>query len=162
MITKQLIEKLAIERIEERNLDVYIVAITISPSNQIIVELDSENGGVAITDCIAVSKNIEHNLDREEHDFALEVASADLTKPFRVLKQYIKNIGKQVEVKPLADNDFKNGKIEGVLKSANENEIVVTTREKRRMEGRKKKEWVEEDFTFKMEELKEVKIIITF
>lgn len=162
MITKQLIEKLALERIEERNLDVYIVAITISPSNQIIVELDSENGGVSVTDCVAVSRNIEHNLDREVQDFSLEVASADLTKPFRVLKQYIKNIGKQVEVKPLTDTNFKNGKIEGVLKSANENEIVVTTREKRKIEGRKKKEWVEEDFTFKMSELKEVKIIITF
>jgi len=162
MITKQLVENLANERIEERNLDVYIVAITISPSCQILVELDSENGGVDITDCIAVSKNIEHNLDREVQDFSLEVASADLTKPFRALKQYIKNIGKQVEVKPLSEGDFKNGKIEGVLKSANENEIVITTREKKRMEGRKKKEWIEEDFTFKMEELKEVKIIITF
>jgi len=162
MITKQLVEKLAIERIEERNLDLFIVAITISPSYQILVELGSENGGVSITDCIAVSKNIENNLDREEQDFSLEVASADLTKPFRVLKQYIKNIGKQVEVKPLTDTNFKNGKIEGVLKSADENEIVVTTREKRKMEGRKKKEWVEEDFTFKMSELKEVKIIITF
>jgi ribosome maturation factor RimP len=162
MITKQLIEKLANERIEERDLDVYVVAINISPSHQILVELDSENGGVDITDCIAVSKNIEHNLDREEQDFSLEVASADLTKPFRVLKQYIKNIGKQVEVKPLSEGDFKNGKIEGVLKSADESEIVITTREKKRMEGRKKKDWVEEDFTFKMEELKEVKIIITF
>lgn len=162
MITKQLIDKLVTERIEERNLDVYIVEITISPSCQILVELDSENGAVAITDCIAVSRNIEDNLDREEQDFSLEVASADLTKPFRALKQYIKNIGKQVEVSPLTDNSFKNGKIEGVLKSANENEIILTTREKRRMEGRKKKEWVEEDHTFKMEELKEVKIIITF
>ena len=162
MITKQLVEKLATERIEERNLDVYIVAITISPSYQILVELDSEHGSVDITDCIAVSKNIEHNLDREEHDFGLEVASADLTKPFRVLKQYVKNIGKQVEVRPLSDDNFKSGKVEGVLKSANESEIVITTREKRRMEGRKKKECVEEDFTFKMEELKEVKIIITF
>jgi len=162
MITKELIEKLAIERIEERNLDVYIVAITISPSYQILVELDSENGGVAITDCIAISRNIEHNLDREDQDFSLEVASADLTKPFRVLKQYIKNIGKLVEVKPLTIDNYKGGKIEGTLKSASEDEIVITTREKKRIEGRKKKEWIEEDHTFKMNEIKETKIIITF
>ena len=162
MITKQLIEKLANECIEAKELDVYIVAITISPSYQILIELDCETGGIDITDCIAVSKNIEQNLDREQQDFSLEVASADLTKPFRALKQYLKNIGKQVEVNPIVDDTFKSGKIEGLLKSANENEIVITTREKRKMEGRKKKEWVEEDFTFKMEELKEVKIIITF
>lgn len=162
MITKQLVEKLALERIEERELDLFIVDITISPSYQILVELGSENGSVSISDCMAVSRNIEHNLDREEQDFALEVASADLTKPFKVLKQYIKYIGKLVEVKPLTDNNFKNGKIEGVLKSANENEIVVTTKEKKRIEGRKKKEWVEEDHTFKMNEIKETKIVITF
>lgn len=162
MITKQLVEKLALERIEERELDLFIVDISISPSYQILVELGSENGGVSIADCMAVSRNIEHNLDREEQDFALEVASADLTKPFKVLKQYLKYIGKMVEVKPLSDNNFKNGKIEGILKSANENEIVVTTKEKKRIEGRKKKEWVEEDHTFKMSEIKETKIIITF
>jgi len=162
MITKQIVEQLALERIEERELDLFIVDITISPGFQILVELGSENGGVSIADCMAVSRNIEHNLDREEQDFALEVASADLTKPFKVLKQYLKYIGKMVEVKPLTDNNFKNGKIEGILKSANENEIVVTTKEKKRIEGRKKKEWIEEDHTFKMSEIKETKIVITF
>lgn len=162
MITKQIVEQLANERIAERELDVYIVDINIGPAYQIVVELDSENGGVAITDCIAISRNIEHNLDREEQDFSLEVASADISKPFKVLKQYIKNIGRAVEVKPLTTNDYKSGKLEGVLKSATEEEIVITTREKKRIEGRKKKEWVEEDHTFKMNEVKETKIIITF
>lgn len=157
MITKALVEQLANDRIQERNLDVYIVEIKISPSFQIIVELDSENGGVSIEDCIAVSRNIEHNLDREEQDFSLEVASAGLDKPFRVLKQYIKNIGKTVSVKT-----FDIGKTEGVLKAVTEDEIVVTTREKRRIEGKKKKEWFEEDVTFKMKDIKETKLIITF
>jgi len=162
MITKQIVEQLANERITERELDVYIVDINIGPGYQISVELDSENGGVAITDCIAVSKHIEQNLDREEHDFSLEVASADISKPFKVLKQYIKNIGKPVELRPLTADDYKSGKIEGVLKSVTEDQVVITTREKKRIEGRKKKEWIEEDHTFKMNEIKETKIIITF
>lgn len=157
MITKALIEQLANDRIQERNLDVYIVEIKISSSLHILVELDSENGGIAIEDCIAVSRNIEHNLDREEQDFSLEVASAGLDKPFRVFKQYIKNIGKSVNVKTA-----NIGKTEGILKSVTEDEIVVTTREKRKIEGRKKKEWIEEDVTLKMEEIKETKLIITF
>jgi ribosome maturation factor RimP len=157
MITKALIEQLANDRIQERNLDVYIVEIKISSSFHISVDLDSENGGVAIEDCIAVSRNIEHNLDREVQDFSLEVASAGLDKPFRVLKQYMKNIGKTVAVKT---TDI--GKTEGVLKSVTEDEIVVTTKEKRKIEGRKKKEWIEEDVTINMEEIKETKLIITF
>ncbi|MGV6860656.1 MAG: ribosome assembly cofactor RimP [Putridiphycobacter sp.] len=157
MISKQVVEKLATERIEERNLDVYIVDIKISSSNQIIVELDSMSGGVSIDDCVAVSRNIEHNLDREVQDFSLEVASAGLDKPFKVFKQYQKNVGKTIQVKT---NDI--GKTEGVLKSVNETELVVTTKEKKRIEGRKKKEWVEEDVTIPMNEIKETKLVITF
>lgn len=157
MITKQLIEQLANDRIEERNLDVFIVDIKISSSNHITVDLDSMSGGVSIKDCVAVSRNIEHNLDREVQDFSLEVASAGLNKPFRVFKQYQKNVGKNVQVKT-ADI----GKTEGVLKSVTEEEIVVTTKEKKRIEGRKKKEWVEENITIPMNEIKETKIIITF
>jgi ribosome maturation factor RimP len=157
MIAKQLVEQLANDRIEERNLDVFIVDIKISSSNNILVELDSMSGGVSINDCVAVSRNIEHNLDREAQDFSLEVASAGLDKPFRVLKQYLKNVGKNVQVKT-ADI----GKTEGVLKSVTEDEVVITTREKKRIEGRKKKEWVEEDLSFPMNEIKETKLIITF
>jgi ribosome maturation factor RimP len=162
MITKQIVEKLANERIAERELDVYIVDINIGPSYQIVIELDSENGGVDITDCIAISKNVENNLDREVQDFSIEVASADISKPFKVLRQYIKNIGKAVELRPLTADNYKSGKIEGILKSATEEEVVITTRDKKRLEGKKKKEWVEEDHTFKMNEIKETKIIITF
>lgn len=157
MITKQLIADLANERIQERNPSLYIVEITINNGNQILVEIDHETEGVSIEDCMSVSRNIEHNLDREVQDFALEVASAGLSKPFRVLKQYIKNIGKQVKVKTLGD-----GKIEGVLQAANENEIIVTTKEKVRVEGRKKKEWIETNHTITMDSIKETNLIITF
>ncbi len=157
MITKQRIEDLANERILERNPRLYIVDITINNGSQILVEIDHETEGVSIEDCMSVSRNIEHNLDREVQDFSLEVASAGLSKPFRVLKQYIKNIGRQVKVKT-----FENGKIEGVLTSADENKIIVTTREKVRVEGRKKKEWIETDHTISMDTIKETNLIITF
>ena len=157
MITKQLIADLANERIQERNPALYIVEITINSGNQILVEIDHETEGVSIEDCMSVSRNVEHNLDREVQDFSLEVASAGLSKPFRVLKQYIKNIGKQVKVKTI-----ENGKIEGVLIAANEDEIIVTTKEKVRIEGRKKKEWVETNHNLKMDTIRETNLIITF
>ncbi len=157
MISKQLVADLANERIQERNPALYIVEIHIGSGNQILVEIDHETEGVSISDCTMVSRNIEHNLDREVEDFSLEVASAGLSKPFRVFKQYKKNIGKTVKVKT-----HENGRFEGLLKAATENEIVVMTREKVRLEGKKKKVWEETDHNIKMEEIKECNLIITF
>ncbi|MFD1551612.1 ribosome assembly cofactor RimP [Putridiphycobacter roseus] len=157
MITKQQVADLANERIQERNPALYIVEITIGNGNQILVEIDHEEHGVSIEDCMSVSRNIEHNLDREVEDFSLEVASAGLSKPFRVLKQYLKNIGKTVKVKTIED-----GKFEGVLTAANETEIQITTKEKVRLEGKKKKVWEETNHTILMEKIKETNLVITF
>ena len=73
MIKKDLITKLIDERIAELNNGLYVVELTISPSNVIRVELDKVSGGVTVTDCMSVSRNVEHNLDREEQDFELHV-----------------------------------------------------------------------------------------
>ena len=158
MIDKKLVRELAEERIAERDEPLYIVEITIGAGNQILVELDTEEGFVKIEDCISVSRNIEHNLDREEEDFSLEVSSAGMTKPFRVLKQYIKNVGREVKV--IGNEHGKS--VEGLLKSADEKGFVIETKEKRRIEGKKKKEWVIEEIPFIYNEVKETKLIISF
>ena len=158
MITKQLVENLANERIQERNPALYIVEITINNGSQILVEIDHETEGVSIEDCMSVSRNIEHNLDREEQDFSLEVSSAGIDQPFRVLKQYLKNIGKEVKVQPV-----EHGKaIEGLLKHADEEGVLIEVKEKKRLEGKKKKVWVTEEIKLAYNEIRETKLIITF
>lgn len=158
MIDKKKVRKLAEERIAERDELLYIVDITIGGGNQILVELDRTEGAVSIEDCIAISRNIEHNLDREVEDFSLEVSSAGITKPFRVLQQYKKNIGKEVKVLTL-----EHGKsVEGKLIKADEDGFVVEVSEKKRIEGKKKKELVVEELSFKYDEVKETKLIISF
>ena len=158
MINKETITKLAEERIAERDTELYIVNLTIGNGNQIFLEIDREEGSVSIEDCMAISRNIEHNLDREIEDFSLEVSSAGIDQPFRVLKQYIKNIGKEVKVQL-----FEHGrKVEGLLKAANEEGITVETKEKQRLEGRKKKVWITEEIPLKYSEIKETKLIISF
>jgi ribosome maturation factor RimP len=158
MIEKDTIVKLAQERIEELNNGVYIVELNINNGNQIFLELDKEEGSIAIEDCMSVSRNIEHNLDREEEDFSLEVSSAGIDQPFRVLKQYLKNIGREVKVLT-----FEHGRrIEGLLISADEDQIVVEVKEKKRLEGRKKKIWVSEEIPLKYNEIKETKLVISF
>lgn len=157
MINKKKIEELALERIAELDKDLFIVEISISASNSIRVEIDSAFGNVAIEDCISVSRNIEHNLDREEQDFELQVSSPGLDKPFRVVQQYKKNVGREVKLTPV------NGvKLEGVLKYADDNGVVIETTRKERLEGKKKKVTVVEEHPFNYDEIKETKIVITF
>ena len=69
MISKETVEKLALERMTELNNNLYIVELTVSASNNIQLELDKSEGYVSVEDCISVSRNIEHNLDRETVDF---------------------------------------------------------------------------------------------
>ena len=158
MLNKKNIEKLALERIDELDRGLFIVDISVSPKNVIQVELDCEDGNVAILDCVSVSRNIEHNLDREEQDFELQVSSAGLDKPFRVLKQYIKNIG--YEVKVILNE--KNQVLEGVLTHADENGIKLETTTKERLEDKKKKVTVVQEHEFTYDQIKETKIIISF
>lgn len=158
MLKKKEIEKLALERINELDSGLFIVEILISGNNVIQVKLDKEDGSVAIDECVSVSRNIEHNLDREKQDFELQVSSAGLDQPFRVLKQYLKNIGNEVKV----HLKEKNKTIEGVLIHADEQGIQLQTTTKERVEGKKKKEIVVRDHDFSFDEIKETKIVISF
>ena len=121
------------------------------------VELDKAEGYVSINECMSVSRNIEHNLDRESEDFELHVSSAGLDKPLRVLPQYMKNIGREVKV---VTTDGK--KQEGLLVAASEKELTLETSRKEKIEGKKKKELIVEQHVFPMNQIKETKIVISF
>jgi ribosome maturation factor RimP len=157
MISKKKVKQLINERIEELDNGLFIVDLYISANNQINVLLDKYEGNVSVDDCIRVSRNVEHNLDREEHDFELSVSSAGLDKPFRVFAQYKKNIGRDVKVK-----QKEGGKIEGTLIDATEEQIVVQNSRKEAIEGKKKKEVIVEDHIIPMSNILETKIVISF
>ena len=87
MIAKEKVIALAEERIQELNNDNYLVQVTVTNKNQIKVVMDNLHRGVSIKDCMSVSRNIEHNLDRSLEDFQLEVTSPGLDQPFFVEQQ---------------------------------------------------------------------------
>ncbi len=157
MISKQKVRELAEERIKERDKNLFIVELTISATNVIRLELDKKNGNVAIEDCVSVSRNIEHNLDREAVDFELHVSSAGLDKPLRVLEQYIKNVGRSLDVK-LASKEKTTGKLIAV----DANGITLSREEKRLIEGKKKKEVVAVEEKIAFTDINEAKIVISF
>lgn len=157
MISKKTVLKLIDERIAELANGLFVVDLTISAANVIHVEIDKHEGNVSVSDCMSVSRNVEHNLDREEEDFELHVSSAGLDKPFRVPAQFAKNIGKEVKVVML------NGtKMTGELKSADEKELVLETSRNEKPEGKKKKELIIEQHVLPMDQIKETKIVISF
>ena len=66
MISKKTVAALIKERIEELDNGLFIVSLNISTGNIINVEIDKYEGNVSVMDCMSVSRNVEHNLDREE------------------------------------------------------------------------------------------------
>ena len=91
MTFKEKVNLLLEQGLEEKP-NVFLIDLTITDAFKIIVTLDGDNG-VVLQDCIDVSRAIEHNLDREEQDFSLEVASVGVGSPLKLKRQYIKNIG---------------------------------------------------------------------
>lgn len=135
----------------------FIVELTISASNVIRLELDKTEGNVSIEDCMSVSRNIEHNLDREDADFELHVSSAGLDKPLRVHAQYVKNIGRDLDVKLKSKE-----KTTGTLIAVDETGVVLKREEKQAVEGKKKKELVVIENKIAFSDINEAKIVISF
>lgn len=154
MIEKETIKKLVDEWLEGK--DYFLVDIEIGNDNKIVVEIDHADG-VWIEDCVELSKHIEDNLDRDKEDFELEVGSAGLGQPFKVLQQYVNFIGKEVEVL-----DAEGKKYKGVLKEVDGNTFTVTTKEKMKVEGKKRPVIADLDRNFEMDKVKYTKYIISF
>ena len=131
MIQKQTIEQIVSEKIADSHM--FLVEVTVSSQNSINVFIDSELA-VTLNDCIEISKHIESKLDREIEDFELNVSSAGLSEPFKVERQYHKNIGKEIEI------IYKDGsKRKAILTGFSENTMEIETIQKVKPEGSKKK-----------------------
>jgi ribosome maturation factor RimP len=154
MISKELIEDLVKQKIE--GTDIYIVDISISASNKITIEIDKPEG-ILISDCLAISRQVENNLDREKEDFELMVSSPGIDQPFKILKQYQKYIGKKVSTKT---NEGK--KITGVLEEVNEEQIKLSEEVKEKVPGKSKKIKVKKEYIIPFKEIKETKLVISF
>lgn len=156
MIDKNRVLWLAEERVNELNKGLYVVDLTISATNVIYVEIDNEHGPVAIADCISISRNIEHSLDREIMDFELHVSSAGLDRPLKHEKQFKKSVGKKVSIKLIAGTE-----VEGVLDYCDDKVLRLTKEILSKAEKSKKVKGIE-TVEIGREQIKEVKRLVTF
>jgi len=134
--------------------DVFLIDLTITDSFKIIVTLDGDNG-VTLQDCIDISRAIEHNLDREEQDFSLEVASGGLA-PLKHLRQYKKNVGRTLIVKTPTET------IEAELVDANDEFITLAWEAREPKKIGKGKETVQKKQEIPYAEIKEAIVTVTF
>jgi len=119
VIDKNHIVELADQFLE--NTKLFITDIRIKPVNRIVIMIDGDEG-VKIDDCVAVSRFIESKLDRDADDFELTVTSAGIGEPLKFTRQYVKNIGRTLQIE-ITNNQV----IDGKLIEANEEAISIET-----------------------------------
>ena len=134
----------------------FIVDISVSKDNDIVLTIESEKGKIELDDCVSLSRHFETKFDREVEDYSLTVSSAGLDQPFKVFKQYEKALGSKVEV------SLKGGKkMVAVLEAADEESITLKYSVKEAVEG-KKKELVEHVDRYTMDQVNAVRPFIEF
>jgi ribosome maturation factor RimP len=152
MIDKTALEQVINEALEGTNM--YMVTINVSKDNIIDVALDSDEV-ITIDDCVAVNDAVHAALDRDIEDYELTVGSYGITSPLLLPRQYRKNVGGEVEV--LTSDGHK---LKGVLADADDEGFTLTMTVKRKLEGKKRPELVEEQERFNYSDIKYTKNII--
>ncbi|MBN10646.1 MAG: ribosome assembly cofactor RimP [Flavobacteriaceae bacterium] len=99
--------------------DLFLIDLHIDNQSRVQVVLDGDHG-VSLEQCIKVSRHIEHQLDREVHDFSLEVSSSGATHPLQMVRQYKKNIGRKLAVHTTDNDNYK-----AILKQADDEQITL-------------------------------------
>ncbi|MGM9702764.1 MAG: ribosome assembly cofactor RimP [Prevotella sp.] len=154
-----MIEKTVVKTLVEEWLtsnDYFLVDVMFTPDDRIVVEIDHADG-VWIEDCAELSRFLQEKLGEDLGDYELEVGSAGIGQPFKVPQQYQNHIGKEVEV---LTADGK--KVQGILKSVDGDDFVVTAVEKQKVEGKKRPVMVEVDKAFNMNNIKYTKYLLSF
>ena len=152
---KSTVEDLLQNALKERQ-DLFLIDFSVSTDNAIKVVIDGDKG-VLVEDCMFISRAIEHNLDRDEHDFSLEVLSSGAAAPLVLPRQYKKHIGRNLEVKT---NDGEN--IVGQLTEADDKGVVLKWKTREPKPVGKGKVTVTKEANVAFSDIKEAKVKIKF
>ena len=137
------------------NKSLYLIDLSISTTNKIQVIVDGDDG-VPLSECIRISRNVEHNFDREEEDFSLEVSTPDIAHPLKVKRQYFKNINRILKIKT-SEQEF-----EGTLVEVDEDKIDLNWKAREPKPIGKGKVTVNKAAIISYKDIKEAKVKIVF
>lgn len=138
------------------NPSLFLISKEISGGNKIVVVIDGDNG-VTLSDCMKVSRHIEHNMDREEEDFSLEVYSSGVSEGLTHIRQYKKNVNRKLEV-IIADNK----KVEGTLVEADDEKIKLQWKAREPKPIGKGKVTVQKEQEIPYKDIVKAKVMVTF
>ncbi len=151
---KDTVQSLLDDALEERP-DLFLINFDVNEANHIKIIVDGDTG-VLVEDCMFLSRAIEHNLDREEQDFSLEVMSAGATSPLINKRQYKRHINRTLKVKTASEN------LEGVLAEASENNILLEWKTREPKPVGKGKVTVKKQANVAYDDIVEAKVMIKF
>lgn len=154
MIDIERVKDLTLKAIEEQGA--FLVEFSVGADNRIAVHADHPDG-ITLEMLTAISRGVEHNLDREQEDFAIEVSSPGLGLPFKVEQQYTMSVGKPVSV---VLND--GGEMKGELKEYDGETLALSWKERVPKEVGKGKQTVVREERIKLEDIKETRLEIRF
>ena len=138
----------------EENSSLFLIQLKIGSDNSIHITLDGDQG-VTLKDCMNVSRAIEHNLDREEYDFSLEVASAGVGSPLLNSRQYIKNIGRKLRVESMEVST-----LEGTLTAADNQAFTLEWKQREAKPVGKGKVTVTKQKTLSYDQISIAKVLV--
>lgn len=151
---KKTVQDLLDQALAER-ADLFLIDLKISDLNKVEITIDGDKG-VTLQDCIDISRAVEHNLDREAVDFAIDVASAGVGSPLKNVRQYKKNVGRTLKVKT------ETKEIEATLAEANDENIKLSWSAREPKKIGKGKETVQHELILPYADIKQAIVTITF
>jgi ribosome maturation factor RimP len=154
MTFKEKVHSLLMEGLADKP-SLFLIDLVITDAFKVIVTIDGDEG-VALQDCIDVSRVVENNLDREEQDFSLEVASVGVGSPLKLVRQYKKNVGRTLIVKTATEN------IEAELVEATDDFVILSWKAREPKKIGKGKETVQKRLEIPYADIKEAIVTVTF
>ncbi|NRR90846.1 ribosome assembly cofactor RimP [Winogradskyella undariae] len=152
---KKIVEDLLQSALDERE-DLFLIDFSYSADNAVKIVIDGDNG-VLVEDCMFISRAIENNIDREEHDFSLEVLSSGAASPLILPRQYDKHVGRNLEIKTI-----DNQNLEGELTEVNDDNVVLSWKAREPKPIGKGKVTVTKTVVVAFNNIKEAKVKIKF
>ncbi|MDM9630407.1 ribosome assembly cofactor RimP [Robiginitalea aurantiaca] len=151
---QQRVEMLLKEAFEKRP-DLFPISLKVESDQSIRIILDGDSG-VNLQDCIEISRAVEHQLDREEFDFSLEVSSAGATAPLELPRQYRKNLGRTLEVKT------EELEVKGTLEAVSASDITLSWKTREPKPIGKGKHTVRKEEVIPFSEIEKAKVVLKF
>jgi len=144
-----------VEEALDENESLFLIDLKVGADNSIQVVVDGDEG-VPLSECIRISRHVEHNLDREQEDFSLEVTTPSITEPIRDRRQFNKNLGRTLQLKT------DKGDFEGKLIEITDGQLILEWKSREPKPVGKGKVTVEKKETFPIDDIKEAKVKIIF